>query len=67
MNLPTVIFRANQDLMVNPKDTDLPFENANQPKTFWSTDSGHNIYKEKKLEFEERVLGFLNGLYSPDL
>lgn len=60
LNTPILLFSAQNDSHVNPKDAALLYTLApTADKELWSADSDHDIYAALPDEFEEHVLSFL--------
>lgn len=60
VNVPILLVSAKNDDSVSPKDALFLFDNANEPKVLWKTNTGHDVFAEEPEEFKEKVLEFLN-------
>lgn len=59
IKVPVMFISAKNDKTLNPEDAKLLFEKAQSEKVLWEVESGHDVYKDNKEEFEGRVLDFL--------
>lgn len=59
VNVPIFIAGAKYDEMVPEKDAKYLFDNANNPKEFWQADTTHEIFRNRPMAFQKKILGFL--------
>ncbi len=59
LHVPVLIFQATQDKSVPSNDAKILYEAAHEPKVFWVSRGGHDIFAEKPKLFEAQVLAFL--------
>jgi alpha-beta hydrolase superfamily lysophospholipase len=59
IQVPILLIGATRDKEVPPQDAEKLFTIAHSPKELWIVDAGHDVYDEKKEEFESKVLNFL--------
>lgn len=65
IRVPIFLMSAKKDEEVLSTDPYELYRKANQPKTYWQTDTMHDIFAYKPEEFKKKVLDFLTKYVTP--
>lgn len=59
IKVPTLYISADHDTDVDKEDAIILYNLANEPKSLWKANTGHDVFGEKPKEFEVKVITFL--------
>jgi uncharacterized protein len=62
IHVPVFIIAAKQDKDVGYGQGAYLYQLANQPKSFWSPNTQHDVHREQPLEFQNKITSFLENL-----